>query len=575
MSFKVVIIGAVALGPKVACRLRRLRPDAEIVMIDQDRFISYGGCGIPYYLSEDVPDERQLMTTSFHVLRDEKFFREAKGVTVRPRTRALHIDRAKKIVEIEDLESGEISGLAYDKLVIGTGSLPIRPPIPGIDLDNVFCVSNLQNALDIKKTIVQPGIDRAVVVGAGAIGVEVTEALADIWGMKTALVERLGHIFPRLFDANMASIGERHLEEKGVEVLTGETVLRIEGEEGDDRVRRVVTDRRSLPADIVILAAGVRPNSRLAKEAGIELSDRGGIVVNEFLTTSDPDIFAGGDCVENQSLVTGGPVFTPLGSLANRHGRVIAARIAGREERFPGVVGSFIVKVFDLCLASAGLSQEEAIAAGFDAERVLTVGYDRAHFMPEKAHMFLQLVVDRSSRRVLGIQGVGKANDAVSVRVDAVAALLKYQPLVEDISNLELAYSPPFASAMDSVNALGNTAANLLDGLYRRMTVGEAMERLHGGDEDVLFVDLNAPRQAEPYLERFPKRWINIPYENLASRIGEVPRNRTIVTICDSGVRSYESQILLSARGYRSVYAMEGGLNLLRKLGLDATSPST
>ncbi len=576
MSFRVVIIGAVALGPKVACRLRRLRPDAEIVMVDQDRFISYGGCGIPYYLSEDVPDERSLMSTSFHVLRDEKFFREAKGVTVRPRTRALRIDREKKCVEIEDLESGEISELPYDQLVLGTGSLPIRPPIPGIDLTNVFCVSNLQNALDIKKTLVRPEVKRAVVVGAGAIGVEVTEAIADIWAIKTALVERLGHIFPRLFDANMASMGERHLEEKGVEVLTGETVLKIEGEEdGDGKVCRVVTDRRSLPADIVILAAGVRPNSRLAKEAGLELSAQGGIVVNEFLQTSDPDIYAGGDCVENRSLVTGGPVFTPLGSLANRHGRVIAARIAGKEENFPGVVGSFIVKVFDLCLAAAGLSQEEAIAAGFDAERVLTVGYDRAHFMPEKAFMFLQLIVDRASRRVLGIQGVGKANDAVAVRIDAVAALLKYQPLVEDISNLELAYSPPFASAMDSVNALGNTAANLLDGLYRRMTVGEAMEHLHGGDEDVLFLDLNAPGQAKPYLERFPGQWINIPYENLASRIDEVPRDGTIVTICDSGIRSYESQVLLSARGYSSVYAMEGGLNLLRKLGLDAISPST
>jgi rhodanese-related sulfurtransferase len=369
---------------------------------------------------------------------------------------------------------------------------------------------------------------------------------------------------------------ERHLEEKGVEVLTGETVLRIEGEEGGDgRARRVVTNQRSLPADIVILAAGVRPNSRLAKEAGLELSAHGGIVVNERLQTSDPDIYAGGDCVENRSLVTGGPVFTPLGSLANRHGRVIAACIAGREERFPGVVGSFIVKVFDLCLAAAGLSQEEAIAAGFDAERVLTVGYDRAHFMPEKALMFLQLIVDRADRRVLGIQGVGKANDAVAVRIDAVAALLKHHPAVEEISNLELAYSPPFASAMDSLNALGNTAANLLDGLYRRMTVGEAMEHLHGGDEEVLFLDLNAPRQAKPYLELFPGQWINIPYENLASRIDEVPRDKTIVTICDSGIRSYESQVLLSARGYPSVYAMEGGLNLLRKLGLDAISPST
>jgi len=568
MSLKVVIVGAVALGPKVACRLKRLLPDAEVTVLDQDRFISYGGCGIPYYLSDDVPDERSLMSTSFRVLRDPRFFREAKGVTVQPRHRVLKIDRGRKTVEIEDLESGRRSELEYDKLVLGTGSENFLPPVPGLELGNVFSVHNLQNALDLKRAIVAPEVSRAVVVGGGAIGVEVTEALADVWGMQTALVERLGHIMPQVFDANVASMAEHHLAEKGIEVLTGESVLRLEGDPGGS-VRGVVTDRRSIPADVVVLSAGVRPNSGLAREAGLDLSEKGGIAVNEFLQTSDPDIYAGGDCIENRDLITGGRVYTPLGSLANRQGRVIASQIAGGGESFPGVVGTFIVKVFDLSLGAAGLTQERAIAEGFDAERVLTVGYDRAHFWPEKSHLFLQLVVDRSNRRVLGIQGVGKANDALAVRIDAVASLLRHGPTVEEIGNLELAYSPPFASAMDSLNALGNTAGNLLDGLYRRMTAGEAMERLFRGDDKVLFLDLNAPRGAAPYVERFPGRWVNIPYEHLAERIGEVPRDRTIVTVCDSGVRSYESQVLLCARGYSSVYAMEGGLNLLKKMGVD------
>jgi rhodanese-related sulfurtransferase len=189
--------------------------------------------------------------------------------------------------------------------------------------------------------------------------------------------------------------------------------------------------------------------------------------------------------------------------------------------------------------------------------------------MPEKALMYLQLVVDRTTRRVLGIQGAGKADDAVSVRVDAVAALLKHRPSVEEISNLELAYSPPFASAMDSLNALGNTAANLLDGVYRRMTAGDALERLQRRDADALFLDLNAPRAAAPYVERYPGLWVNIPYEELSGRTDELPRSRTIVTICDSGIRSYESQVLLAAKGFGDVYAMEGGLNLLRQMGTD------
>jgi NADPH-dependent 2,4-dienoyl-CoA reductase/sulfur reductase-like enzyme/rhodanese-related sulfurtransferase len=572
MSLKVVVIGAVALGPKVACRLRRLRPDAEVVVIDQDSFISYGGCGIPYYLSEDVPDESSLMKTSFHVVRDPQFFREAKGVTVLPRTRALRIDRKKKSVQVQDLESGERTELPYDKLVLGTGSVPAILPVPGTDLENVYAVSNLRNALDIKKTIIGQDIQHAVVVGGGAIGVEVTEALADVWGIRTALVERLGHVFPQIFDANMAAMAEHHLRQKGVEVLTGENILRIEGD-AEGRVRSVVTDRRSLPAELVVVAAGARPNSRLAQEAGLACGEGGAITVDEFLRTSDPDIYAGGDCIENRSLLTEGGVYAPLGSLANRHGRVIAGHMAGRGDRFDGVVGSFIVKIFDLCLASAGLCQHRAIGEGFDAERVLTVGYDRAHFWPEKSLLFLQLVVERSNRRVLGIQAVGKANDAVAVRVDAVAAILKHRPTVEEISNLELAYSPPFASAMDSLNALGNTAANLLDGLYRRMTAGEALERLRSEEGNPLFLDLNAPRGAAPYVERYPGRWINIPYEHLSSRLEEVPRDRTIVTICDSGIRSYESQVFLAAKGYGDVYAMEGGLNLLRKLGEDLLGP--
>ena len=568
MSLRVVIVGAVALGPKAACRLKRLLPEADVTVVDQDRFVSYGGCGIPYYLSEDVLDETALMKTSFHVLRDPLFFQQAKGVKVLPRTRALALDREGRSVRIRDLDSGEERDLPYDRLILGTGSVPIIPPVPGADLENVFAVSNLQNALDIKRTIIGQDVTSAVIVGGGAIGVEVTEALADVWNIRTALVERLGHLLPRIFDANMAAMAEHHLRTKGVEVLTGESLLRLEGNR-EGKVCKVVTDRRSLPADLVILAAGARPNDTLAGDAGLETAPGGGIVVDEHLRTSDSVIYAGGDCIVNRHLLTGGSIYAPLGSLANRHGRVIADHIAGKKSRFDGVVGSFIVKIFDLCLAAAGLSQEEAIREGFDAERVLTVGYDRAHFWPEKGLLFLQLVVDRGTRRVLGIQGVGKANDAVSVRVDAVAAVLRHGPLVEEISNMELAYSPPFSSAMDCLNTLGNTATNLLDGLYRRMTAGEALERLHSGEGDPVFLDLNASGGARPYEERFPGRWRNIPYENLSSRVDEIPRDRMIITICDSGVRSYESQVFLSARGWRDVWAMEGGLNLLKKVGAD------
>jgi NADPH-dependent 2,4-dienoyl-CoA reductase/sulfur reductase-like enzyme/rhodanese-related sulfurtransferase len=568
---RVVIVGAVALGPKVACRLRRLHPDAEITVVDQDRFISYGGCGIPYYLADEVPDETQLMSTSFHAVRDVRFFREAKGVTVLPRTRAVAIDRERRTVAVEDLESGERSALPYDRLVLAMGSVSAAPPVPGRDLANVFFVHNLQNALDLKRALITEEIEHAVVVGGGAIGLEVTEALADTWNLKTAVVERLGHVLPQLFDANIAALAEATLRAKGVAVHTGESLLRLEGEAG--KVRRVVTDRRTLPAELVVIATGVRPNAALARDAGLAIGPLGGIAVNEHLQTSDPAIYAGGDCVEMRSLVTGKPVFTPLGSLANREGRVIADHIAGKAARFEGVVGSFIVKLFDTALAAAGVTREQAIAAGFDAERVLVVGYDRAHFMPTKAILVLQLIVDRATRRVLGFQGAGPANDALLARVNAVAALLKHAPTVEEIGQLELAYSPPFASAMDTLNALGNTAGNLLDGVYRCMTAVDAVAALRDPASDVLFVDTNAPKAAAPYVERYPGRWVNIPYQQLPGRLAELPRERTLVTICDSGIRSFESQVVLSANGFPRAFAMEGGLNILKRSGVDLLAP--
>jgi NADPH-dependent 2,4-dienoyl-CoA reductase/sulfur reductase-like enzyme/rhodanese-related sulfurtransferase len=569
---RVVIVGAVALGPKVACRLRRLLPEAEITVVDQDRWVSYGGCGLPYYLTDDVPDEKALRSTSFHAVRDPAFFREAKGVTVLPRTRAERIDRARRVVAVRDLDSGEARELPYDRLVLGTGSVGTAPRVPGMELGNVFAIHDFQDALDLKRALVTEDVPNAVVVGGGAIGLEVVEALAEVWGAKTAVVERLGHVLPQLFDAEVAAVAEAALRAKGVEVFTGECLLRLEGEGG--KVARVVTDRRVLPASLVVVSTGVRPNAALAREAGLALGPLGGIVVDEHLRTSDQAIYAGGDCVEIRNLITGAPAYAPLGSLANRQGRVIADHIAGRPSRFDGAVGTFIVKVFDICLASAGLTQPQAAAAGFDAERALAVGYDRAHFMPGKAILVMELVVDRRTRRVLGIQGAGPANDALSVRVDAVAALLKHAPTVEDVSNLELAYSPPFASAMDTLNALGNTAANLLDGLYRRLTAREALALLRDPGGDALFLDLNAPKAAAPYLARYPDRWVNVPYEHLASRLAELPRDRTVVTVCDSGIRSYESQVLLAARGFPRVYALEGGLNLLRRIGVDLIAPS-
>ena len=581
---RVVIIGGVALGPKAACRLKRLEPDADVVIVDQDQYISYGGCGIPYFISGDISSVQELMSTSFHMQRTPQFFQDAKDVRVKTRTRALAIDRASKIVRVLDLASGGEEDLPYDRLVIATGSIPNKPPIPGIDLPGVTSVSDLNSAIAVKDRISGGKVDRAVIVGAGAIGCEMAEALGDLWGIETHLVEIEDQVLPGILDRSLAGIVRAHLEEKGVQLHLGRRVIEIRAREpGPPRLaeRRdfaatfggggryeVKTSDGSIQADLVITAAGVRPNSELARSAGLLVAPSGAIVVNRMLQTSDPEIYAGGDCIEIPHLVTGKPVYFPQGSLANRQGRVIGTNLAGGAAEFAGTVGSFAIKIFDLAVASAGITPQSALKSGFQAEPVLVVQADRAHFYPTQDLIYFQLTVDRKTRRILGAQAVGANGDAVIGRINAIAAILPFKPAIEDVSNLEIAYSPPFAAALDVVNAAGNTAENILDGLNRPIQPDE-FERCFLLEEsaDCLCLDVRGPANAAPFVERYGDRWLNIPQETLTRRIEEVPRDKRLLLVCNSGARSYEAMHQLDRAGIGNTVNVQGGVAVLKKSG--------
>ncbi|MGQ9670561.1 MAG: FAD-dependent oxidoreductase, partial [Desulfosoma sp.] len=412
----VVIVGAVALGPKAACRIKRLRPDFDVVMVDQDQYISYGGCGIPYYVSGDVSDLSALMSTSFHMLRTPEFFEKAKGVRVMTRTRAEAVDRERKTVRVRHLETQTEQELPYDYLVLATGSVPNVIPVPGMDHPAVERVSNLHDAAAIKDKLSNGAVGRAVIIGAGAIGCEMAEAMADMWGVETSLVEIAPHVLPGVLDPVLARMVAAHLRERGVAVYTEEIVREIRSG-GNGASVTVCTDKRDLEADLVITAVGVRPNGRLAQQAGLLVSPRGAIVVNRRLQTSDPWIYAGGDCIEVTHLITGKPFHFPQGSLANRQGRIIGTNIAGGHATFEGSVGSFAVKIFDVAVAAAGLTRKAASAEGFDAVQALVIQADRAHFYPTQDLMTLALVVDRKTRRLLGIQGVSRNGDALVGRI--------------------------------------------------------------------------------------------------------------------------------------------------------------
>lgn len=571
MSKKIVIVGGVAAGPKAACRLKRLQPDWDVTVIDQDSLISYGGCGIPYYVCGDVSDEKELRSTSFHMVRDENFFQQAKGVNVLTRTRVESIDRQNKAVLVKDLESGDESRIAYDKLLLTTGAQPVDLPIPGIDLDGVFSIANLHKAIEIKKRIAQGKVAKAVVVGGGAIGIEMAEAFTDLWGVETTLVEYMPQLLPKIVDWHFAAMLQTHLEEKDVQVITGEAATEILGN-AEGKVTGIKTGNREVEADIVIMAVGVRPRSDLAKDAGLHVAPWGGIRVNNRLQTSDPDIYAAGDCIATNHLVTGKEAFAPFGSLANREGRIAADNISGDVSIFPGVVGSYVMKAFDRCIAATGISYETAIAEGFDADYSLTAPADRAHFFPGEAIVVYQMVFDRKTRRVLGLQGFGMMNDSISARIDTAAALIAKGGTVEDFMTVEMAYSPPFSAAIDSINAAAYVADNLCRGLLRKVNLDQFFAWMEdfNTEQDWMALDIRHSQEATPFVEKYgPEKWLAIPYNEIRQRHQEVPDNKTMIIICDAGTRSYEVQVFLDHAGITNSLVLSGGFNVIRRIGVD------
>lgn len=567
MSEKILVVGGVALGPKAACRCKRLMPDAQITLVDENELISYGGCGIPYYVSGEIQNLDDLRSTPYHTVRDPAFFQAMKGLNVRTRTRALAIDRAAKTLLVKDLNSGKEEKLPYDKLVLATGASPRMPPVEGKDLNNVLSLTRLEAAGAIRAACQEGKVTEAVIVGGGFIGLEAAVALADMWGVKVSVVEMMDQILPGVLSHSLALMAAHDCQAHKVDVHVSEKVLKIEGTDG--AVSAVVTDKRRIPAQMVIFAAGFTPNGGLAKEAGLEVAPFGAIVVDEHMRTSDPAIYAGGDCVCIKNIITGKPGYLPLGSMANRQGRVIGTNLAGGDATFPGYVGSWAVKLFDMAFCGVGLTVERARKEGYDALSVGVEQLDHAHFYPEKSMMTLELVVDKPSRRVLGLQGACADPDSLKARIDAVAAALQYsKPTVDDISNLEVAYAPPFASAMDVVNAVANVADNALDGRFTPITADAFMDLWKNREQNhVFFIDARPAAAGRAVQEKHPD-WHAIPLEEIAARANEVPKDRPVAIICNTGLRAYDSLLILARSGVKELVNASGGMQSVIKMGL-------
>lgn len=561
MSKKVIIVGAVALGPKVACRLRRLDPDAQILLIDRDDLISYGGCGIPYYVGGDVNDIEDLYKTTSHAIRDREFFLNCKGIEVMTQTEVVGIDRKSRVIMVNHLDSGKNEELSYDKLVLATGASPVRPPVPGVDLPRVFTVADLHDAEKIRTLMAAGKVGKAVVIGAGAIGLEISEALTDLWGIETTLIEMEDQVLPTLLGKCIARVTGKELEKRGVKLLLNERVLEISSDQetGGCLVR---TSAGTMGVDLVVLAAGVRPNSLLAAKAGISVGMSGGITVDRRMRTSDPHIYAGGDCVEIRNLISGENMLMALGSLANRQGRVIATNISGGQSHFSGTVGTFCLKVFELGVAKAGLTYRQAKETGFDPVYAVVAQADHAHFYPSSEMIYISLLADRKSRKILGIEAAGKNGDAVKARVDSLAVLLRHGVDVDEVCGLEVGYAPPFASAMDVINNAGNALDNILSMQNRPVDAADFLVEFAAGNAKVL--DVRGTREAAPFIEKYGDKWINIPQAELRGRVESIAKDEPFFLLCDTGPRSYEAQVFLNSKGIQNTKNIQGGYAMIK-----------
>ncbi len=551
---RIVIIGGVACGMKAACRLRRRDPLADITVIEKGAFLSYGACGFPFYICGMVPDYKNLMDTPIGAVRDEAFFKNVKGVTALTRTAATRIDRHAKTVEVVHLETGKKENLSYDKLVLATGAVPFVPPLEGRDLRGVFSLWTMTEARAVKEFLSNTMVSQAAIVGGGLIGLEMAEALSKL-GIQVSVIEKLEHIVPALLDKEYALLLTRYLESKGINIYTSDAVRKFSGSD-TKMLTSLITEREEIPAQLALLSIGVRPDVTLAREAGLEIGQTGALKVTPNLQTSDPDIYAGGDCVENVHRLTRKAVYAPMGSTANKHGRVIADCIAGDDETFPGVLGTAIFKVFDYSVGRTGLSEQEAVKLGHEVMCAIVPAPDKPHFYEGARPIIIKLIAEKATGKLLGAQMVGPGD--VAKRLEIAVTSLSHGGTVEELSKLDLAYAPPFAPAMDNIVTAANVLRNKLYGKSRGCSPLEVKEKLDHGD-DFIFLDVRSPQEYEQMRIDHPAVKL-MPLGKVRSEGQSLPMNKEIIVSCKSSLRAYEAQLMLQAQGFTNVRFMDGGI---------------
>ncbi len=547
---KTVIIGGVAGGATAAARLRRLDEKAEIIVLERGEYVSFANCGLPYYIGGVITDRADL------TLQTPQSFKARFNIDVRVLNEAVKINPDTKTVTVKNLRTGETYEETYDNLILSMGAEPIRPNIEGADGSNVFTLRNIPDTLKIKNYIDTAKPRSAVVIGGGYIGVEMAENLVEA-GLKVAIVELADHLIAPL-DFDMAADVHRYIKSKGIYLHLNNGVNAING-------NTVILQNGEITADMIIMSVGVRPETALAKDCGIELNPRGSIVVNNKMQTNIPDIYAVGDAVEVEDFLTKKPAFIPLAGPANKQGRIAADNIAGYESVYIGTQGSAVLKLFDMTVTTTGLNEKSATAAGIDYDKTYTYSASHATYYPSAAQMSVKALWDKKTLKIIGAQIVGF--DGVDKRMDVLATAIRFGAKITDLTTLELCYAPPFGSAKDPVNMLGFVAENIVSGKLKQFFWHD-VENLPC-DGSVFLLDTRTPFEV---MQGKIDGFVNIPLDSLRQRINEIPKDKPVYIHCHSGLRSYLACRILTGNGY-ACYNLAGGWRLYESVINERTVP--
>ena len=541
---RLIVIGGVAAGPKAAAKAKRCNPDLEAVIYQEEGEVSYSGCGLPYYIGGVIPERKKLLIRTA-----EQFGLD--GIQVLKRHRVENIDLQKRQVSGVKLDSGQTFVDTFDRLVLATGSEVIRPKIPGMDLEHVFFLHSIFDADAILPQVQSASVKNVVVVGGGYIGLEMAEALSQL-GKNVTIVELAPQI-ATLFDEDMAAVLQRYLEKKGLVILTSEGLQALVGQNG--KVTRVQTQKQELPADVVLLSLGIRPRVELTRKAGLKIGATGAIWVNERMETSAEGVYAAGDCAETTHMVTGKKVWIPLGSTANKQGRVAGANVCGGHATFPGVLGTGIFKAFAFHVAKTGLNMREAEKEDLEPVQAIVRGYGHAHILPGGKESVLKVIASRKTGRILGAQSVGEGPS--DKFIDTVAMAIQGEMTCSQLAEADLAYSPPFSPVLSPVIVAAYVLTNKIEGTLGWLSAAELQAKRAASGDDLVVLDVREAKEVKE--KRIPRsQWI--PLDELERRLGELDKNKVFAVHCHSGLRSYKACLKLKHHGFPRIENVDGGL---------------